>query len=155
MNETCILHVEDESTDVILLRLAFEEAGISIPLQVSTDGQMAMDYLSGAGAFGNRAEYPLPCLVLLDLKLPRKSGFEVLAWMRAQQALRNIVVIVFTSAEQECDISRAYELGANSYVVKPMDIAQRLQTCRNLKEWWLGCNRFAPLPAEADLIKRL
>jgi CheY-like chemotaxis protein len=134
MNDTCILHVEDEGNDVLLLRLAFQEAGITLPLQVVSDGQMAIDYLSGTGSFA------------VDLKLPRKSGFEVLQWMRAQPLLRRIVVIVLTSAEHERDIAQAYELGANSYIVKPMDIAERLQTCRLLKDWWLGCNRFASLP---------
>jgi CheY-like chemotaxis protein len=145
MNDTCILHVEDEATDVLLLQLALQEAGIALPIQVATDGQIAIDYLSGAGAFADRKEFPLPCLVLLDLKLPRKSGFEILQWMRAQPLLRRIVVIVLTSAEHERDIAQAYELGANSYVIKPMDIAERQQTCRLLKAWWLGCNRFAPL----------
>jgi DNA-binding response OmpR family regulator len=81
--------------------------------------------------------------VLLDLKLPRKWGFEVLAWVRAQPALRRLVVIVFTSTEHEQDLARAYDLGANSYIIKPMDIAQRVETARFLKGWWLGCNRFA------------
>jgi CheY-like chemotaxis protein len=145
MSGTCILHVEDEETDLLLLRLAFQEAGIALPVQVATDGQMAVDYLSGAGPFADRHKFPLPCLVLLDLKLPRKSGFEVLEWLRAQPMLRRIVVIVLTSAENEHEIVRAYELGANSYVVKPIDIAQRLQTCRVLKDWWLGCNRLPSL----------
>jgi DNA-binding response OmpR family regulator len=80
----------------------------------------------------------------VDLKLPRKSGFEVLKWIRGQSALRRIVVIVFTSAEHEKDIAQAYDLGANSYVVKPMDVAQRNETVRLLKGWWLQCNRLAP-----------
>jgi DNA-binding response OmpR family regulator len=138
MSATCILHVEDEESDLILLKLAFEQACISLPLQVAADGQMAIDYLSGL-------KFPLPCLVLLDLKLPRKSGFEVLEWLRAQPLLRRIVVIVLTSADHELDIIRAFELGANSYVVKPMDIAGRQQMCHLLKDWWLGCNRFPPL----------
>jgi CheY-like chemotaxis protein len=148
MNETCILLVEDEENDVLLLTLSFEEAGIGLPLRVATDGRMAIDYLSGAGAFADRNKFPPPCLVLLDLKLPRKSGLEVLKWIREQPALRRIVVIVFTSAENEQDVAQAYDLGANSYVVKPMGVAQRNETIRLLKGWWLQCNRFAPLPQE-------
>jgi CheY-like chemotaxis protein len=146
MNDTCILLVEDEANDILLLKIAFEDAGIAVPLRVVTDGQMAVDYLSGAGAFADRNKFPTPCLVLLDLKLPRKSGFEVLKWIREQPPLRRIVVIVFTSAEHEQDVAKAYELGANSYVVKAMDVAQRNETTRFLKGWWLQCNRFAPLP---------
>jgi len=146
MNDTCILHVEDEESDLLLLQLAFQDAGITFPLRVATDGQMAIDYLRGAGRFADREKFPLPCLVLLDLKLPRKSGFEVLQWMRAQPLLRRIAVIVLSSAEHERDIAQAYELGANSYILKPMDVAERVQTCRVLKDWWLGCNRFAPVP---------
>lgn len=146
MSDTCILHVEDEECDIVLLKLAFEHAGITMPVQLATDGQRAIEYLSGAGPFADRTKYPLPCLVLLDLKLPRKSGFEVLEWMRAQPLLRRIVVVVCTSAEHEHDIARAYELGANAYIVKPMDIAERNETARRLKAWWLECNRFAAVP---------
>jgi DNA-binding response OmpR family regulator len=146
VNDTCILLVEDEPNDVLLLKIAFEEEGIDLPLQVVTDGQMAIDYLSGEGAFADRNEFPMPCLILLDLKLPRKSGFEVLEWIREQSAFRCIVVIVLTSAEHEQDVAQAYELGANSYVVKAMDIAHRNETTRFLKGWWLQCNRFARLP---------
>ena len=148
MSDTCILHVEDEENDILLFKIAFEQAGIPLPVQVVTNGQMAIDYLSGAGPFGDRSKYPLPCLVLLDLKLPSKSGFEVLEWLRAQPWLRRIVVIACTSAEHEQDIARAYELGANSYIVKPMDIAERNETARRLKAWWLECNRFPPLPKD-------
>lgn len=146
MSNTCILHVEDEESDILFLKLAFQQAGITLPVQVATDGQMAIDYLSGAGLFADRAKHPLPCLILLDLKLPRKTGFEVLEWLRAQPLLRRIVVIVCTSAEHEHDIATAYELGANSYIVKPMGIAERNETARHLKTWWLESNRFPPLP---------
>ena len=145
MSDACILHVEDEENDLLLLKLAFEDAGITLPVQVVTDGQMAIDYLGGAGLFADRAKFPLLSLVILDLKLPRKSGFEVLEWMRAQPLLRRMVVIICTSAEHEQDIARAYELGANSYVLKPMNIAERIETVRRLKAWWLECNRFPPL----------
>jgi CheY-like chemotaxis protein len=151
MNDTCILLVEDEVNDVLLFKIAFDHAGIALPLRVVTDGQMAIDYLSGAGAFADRNEFPTPCLVLLDLKLPRQSGFEVLKWIREQPAFRHIVVIILTSAEHEQDVAQAYDLGANSFVVKPMDVAQRNETIRLLKGWWLQCNRFALLPKERFL----
>ena len=125
MSDSCILDVEDEENDLLLLKLAFDDAGINVPVQGVTDGQMAVRYLSGADPFADRAKFPLPSLVILDLKLPRKSGFEVLEWMRAQPLLRRIVVVVCSSAEHEQDVATAYELGANSYIVKPMGIAER------------------------------
>jgi CheY-like chemotaxis protein len=144
MSHTCILQVEDEANDVFLLQRAFRSARISNPVKVATDGQMAIDYLSGAGAFGNRRDHPLPGLILLDLKLPRRSGREVLQWIRSQPALRRIVVIVFTSGKYIGDVGLAYDLGANSFIVKPTDFSQYLGIARLLKDWWLNHNLFAP-----------
>jgi len=143
MSHTCILQVEDEANDVFLLQRAFRQAGVANPVQVATDGQMAIDYLSGAGPFANRHQYPLPGLVLLDLKLPRKSGREVLQWIRAQPGLRRTVVIVFTSGPYIGDVGLAYDLGANSFIVKPVDFMQYVSIARLLKDWWLGHNLFA------------
>jgi len=145
MSHTCILQVEDEANDVFLLQRAFRQAGIDNPVKVATDGQMAIDYLAGAGQFAERARYPLPALVLLDLKLPRKSGREVLQWIRAQPAFRRVIVIVFTSAPYVGDVGLAYDLGANSFLVKPTDFTQYLDVARLLKAWWLDYNHFAPL----------
>lgn len=144
MSHTCILQVEDEANDVFLLQRAFRQTGITNPVHVATDGQMAIDYLAGTGAFGDRREYPLPGLVLLDLKLPRKSGREVLQWIRAQPVFRRVVIIVFTSGQYVGDVGLAYDLGANAFVVKPSDFSQFLTIARLLKEWWLGYNLFAP-----------
>ena len=144
MSHTCILQVEDEANDVFLLQRAFRQVRITNPVQVATDGQMAIDYLSGDGAYGNRREHPLPGLVLLDLKLPRKSGREVLQWIRAQPGLRRIIVIVFTSGQYIGDVGLAYELGANSFIVKPADFTEYLSIARLLKDWWLNYNLFAP-----------
>jgi DNA-binding response OmpR family regulator len=145
MNNTCILQVEDEANDVFLLQRAFTQAGIANPVRVASDGQMAIDYLSGLGAFANRAKHPLPGLVLLDLKLPRQSGRDVLQWIRSQPGLNRIVVIVFTSAQYVGDVSLAYELGANSFIVKPIDFSQYLEIARLLKGWWLRYNQFPPV----------
>jgi CheY-like chemotaxis protein len=143
MSHTCILQVEDEANDVFLLQRAFRQAGVTNPVHVATDGQMAIDYLSGAGAFSDRHEHPIPGLILLDLKLPRKSGREVLQWIRAQPGLRRIVIIVFTSGQYIGDVGLAYDLGANSFVVKPVDFTQYVSIARLLKDWWLNCNLFA------------
>jgi CheY-like chemotaxis protein len=105
---------------------------------------MAIEYLSGLGAFANRTKYPLPDLILLDLKLPRRSGREVLEWVRSQPGIKRIVVIVFTSAQYVGDVSLAYELGANSFIIKPADFSQYLEIARLLKGWWLRHNQFPP-----------
>ncbi len=140
---TCILQVEDDANDVFLLQRVFREVAIPNPVRVVTDGQMAIDYLSGAGAFGNRTDFPLPGLVLLDLKLPHRSGREVLQWIRAQPAFRRIIVVVFTSGEYAGDIGLAYDLGANAFLLKPKDFSQYVGIGRFLKDW-LRYNIFAP-----------
>jgi CheY-like chemotaxis protein len=133
MTRTCILHVEDQEDDVFFLQQAFRRAGITQPVQVVTDGQQATDYLEGVGDFADREKYPLPFLVLLDLNLPFKSGLEVLEWLRSRPMHRAMVVVALTSSNQEADIHRAYELGANSYVVKPSAIQQQLEMAQHLK----------------------
>ncbi len=140
-----ILYAEDEEADIILVRFAFKHAHIPNPLHTVTDGQMAVDYLSGVGDFADRAKHPLPCIILLDLKLPRLTGLEVLCWLRQQPSLKHIVVIIFSSSAQPSDIQRAYEVGANSFVQKPAAFEPTLEIVRLLKAWWLGCNCFCPV----------
>ena len=144
MNNTCILQVEDEANDVFLLQRAFVQAGILNPVQVASDGEMAIDYLRGAGRFANRVKHPIPELILLDLKLPRRSGREVLQWIRSQPAFRRVVVIVFTSAQYAGDVGLAYDLGASSFILKPTDFTQYVEIAKLLKRWWLQYNQFAP-----------
>jgi len=141
----CILHVEDEENDVLILRHVFQKAGLAGQLQVVRDGQMAIDYLSGAGAYANRKKYPLPYLVLLDLGLPRRGGLEVLRWIRQQPSLKKLVVLVLSSSALPEDVAGACELGANSYVMKPSGLPKNLEMVQLLKNWWLGCNHFAPI----------
>ena len=141
----CILQVEDEETDVFLLRRVFEKAEMPCPLQVVSDGQMAIDYLSGTGDYADREKYPLPCLVLLDLNLPLRKGLEVLEWIRRQPVLKKLVVVVFSSSAHPLDVDRACELGANSYIAKPNGVEKTLEVALLLKGWWLGYNHFAPI----------
>jgi len=146
MSNTCILQVEDEANEVFLLQQAFRSAGIIHPVQVATDGQMAIDYLNGSGQFADRVKYPLPSLILLDLKLPRGSGLQVLEWIRSQPGLSRIIVIVFTAGQYVGDISLAYDLGANSFVIKPADFSGYLEIAQLLKGWWLRHNQSPPAP---------
>ena len=145
MSISCILQVEDDANDVFLLQRALAQAGVRIPVQVASDGQMAIDYLAGTSPYDDRVKYPMPGLILLDLKLPRRSGREVLEWLRARPNLRRVVVIVFTTAQYVGDVGLAYDLGANSFLVKPADFSQYVDIARLLKDWWLTLNRYAPV----------
>src|SRR5256714_10398929 len=116
-----ILLAEDLEDDILLIRRAFTAAKITTPLFVVRDGDEATAYLSGTGKYANRAEFPLPNLILLDLKMPRLDGFDFLEWLRQQPQLKAIPVIVLTSSEDIADVNRAYALGANSFLVKPLE----------------------------------
>ena len=142
-----ILLVEDNEDDVFLMKRSLKAAGIVNPLYVVDDGQQAVDYLSGAGNYADRDNYPLPALVFLDLKLPLKSGLEVLAWIRQQPEFENLVVLVLTSSNEPSDLKRAYGLGANSYLVKPPTATQLLDLAKAFKWYWLEFNRFESTPA--------
>jgi two-component system response regulator len=131
--------VEDEEGDVFFMQQAMQKAGVLNPLQVASDGQMAIDYFKGTGKFANRAEFPLPCLVLLDLKLPRVMGLDVLKWIRQQLGVAPIVVIL-SSSQEEADIATAYRLGANGYLVKPHYVSQLTEIAKSIKDFWLKQN---------------
>lgn len=135
-----LLHVEDDPNDVLLLQRAFRKANAQLNLQSVTDGDKAVAYLSAAGEFADREKHPLPNVVLLDLKMPRKSGLEVLAWIRAEQKLRRLIVIIFTSSKHEEDVNKAYDLGANSYLVKPVGFEMLVELCKMIQQYWLNTN---------------
>jgi CheY-like chemotaxis protein len=139
-----ILLVEDNEDDAFLMQRALKAAGIANPLFIVEDGQQAIDYLSGTGAFAERSKHPLPAIVLLDLKLPMKGGLEVLEWIRKQPELENVVVVVLTSSSEPSDLKRAYHLGANSYVTKPPTSGQLTDLAKAFKWYWLEFNRFEP-----------
>lgn len=139
-----ILLVEDNEDDVIFMKRTVRSVQIAQPLQVVTNGQQAIDYLSGQEGFTDRNQFPLPCLVLLDLKLPRKSGLEVLQWIREQPSLKGLVVLVLTTSKEPHDIERAYRLGANAYLVKPAAVEQLVELTRAIKVFWLTFNQFSP-----------
>jgi CheY-like chemotaxis protein len=138
-----ILLVDDREDDVFLIRKAFRTAGLNNPLYTVNDGEQAVAYLMGEGPFSNRAEYPLPDLILLDLKMPRLDGFEVLSWIRNQPGIRALPVIVLTSSEELRDVNRAYELGANSFLVKPLDFENSVSLLSTVQKYWI---RFSKLP---------
>jgi len=141
-----ILMVEDDSNDVALVQRAFRRAQIVNPLEVVSDGDQAVDYLTGQGAYGNRAAHPLPSLILLDLKLPRRSGLEVLEWLRGQEGLKRLVVVVLTGSREAADLDSAYDLGANSYLVKPVAFDDLLELVKALNLYWIVTNECPRVP---------
>jgi CheY-like chemotaxis protein len=137
MNQSLLL-VEDNEHDVFLMKRALKQAEIHNPLYVVGDGEQAIDYLSGNGEFSDRESYPFPALVFLDIKLPLKSGHDVLAWIRHEAGMSELVV----------DINRAYKLGANSYLVKPPSLVQLRDLVKSFKWYWLQYNHFAECEAK-------
>lgn len=129
-----LLLVEDNEDDVFIFQRAYRRAGLSLPIQVATDGQEAIDYLAGAGRYMDRVAHPLPAMIFLDLKLPRRSGHDVLAWIAAQPDLPALPVIVLTSSAELRDLKRSRELGALHYLVKPPSpeaLAELVETHRS------------------------
>jgi CheY-like chemotaxis protein len=135
-----LLHVEDNLGDKELLQHACNSAGIKCNLQWVEDGQAAVDYLLAQGAFSDRKRFPLPSLMLLDLKMPRKNGFEVLQWLRQQDQLKWLPVVVFTASDSSKDTLRAFQLGANSLLVKPTAYRDLVQYVRELHHYWFELN---------------
>jgi CheY-like chemotaxis protein len=136
-----ILIAEDDENDVFLIKRAFHQAQFENPLEVVSTGEHAIGYLQGSPPFEDRLRYPLPSLVLLDLKMPRKNGFEVLAWIRQRPEFNALAVVVLTSSQESADINRAYALGANSYLVKPASFLSLVDMINRLKEYFKFTNQ--------------
>ncbi len=141
-----ILQVEDDPNDVFLLQHAMTKAGVANPVQVVTDGRQAIDYLMGAGKFADREQFPFPCLMLLDLKLPYVMGLDVLKWVRDQTGMV-LTVVMLTASGEEVDIATAYRLGANGFLVKPPEASKLQDMVKAIKDFWLTHNM---LPREAS-----
>jgi CheY-like chemotaxis protein len=135
-----ILLVEDNPGHALLIQRALSRCNPAHPIRVVQDGEEAIAYLAGAGDYAERQRHPLPVLVLLDLKLPRKSGLEVLAWIRQTPGLKRLPVVVLTSSRESVDVNRAYDLGANSYLAKPIAFDSLAEVLRNLNLYWLVLN---------------
>jgi CheY-like chemotaxis protein len=138
--EATVLLCEDDPDDVLLTQIAFEKARLVNPLQIVRDGEEAIAYLRGDGRFANRTRFPFPILLLLDLKMPKLDGFYVLAWLRDHPQSRPLPVAIMTSSDHDPDISRAYELGAESYLIKPPNAEALLALVQRLRAYWLILN---------------
>jgi two-component system response regulator len=135
-----ILLVEDNPSDIALTERALKKNNITNRLVVAHDGQEGLDYLFGEGAWAAREDLTLPVLVLLDLKLPRLDGLEVLRQIRADPRTHRVPVVILTSSREEQDIAAGYDLGVNSYIRKPVDFHQFAEVIRQLGLYWLVIN---------------
>ena len=146
-----ILIVDDDDCAALLMRTVFERAEFVEPLQFARDGAEALAYLRGDGAYADRGQFPFPTVVLLDLNMPGKNGFEVLTWIRRQPALKRLRVYIMSASSRPEDIERAYDLGANSYLVKPGNLDGLMNQAKCLLAW-LRCSHFAPaIPPSQEL----
>lgn len=138
-----VLHVEDNLGDKELFQHASQAAQLTWNIVWVEDGQTAIEYLAGTAPYGERDQFPLPSLMLLDLKMPRKNGFEVLEWLRQSTEHKSLPVVVFTASNSNKDIRRSFELGANSVVVKPTAYRDLQIYAKDLHHYWLGLNQSA------------
>lgn len=143
MHDQHILQVENNPDDVFRVQQSFRKAGVTATVHTVGDGDAAVAYLGCQPPYQTRSDCPLPSLVLLDLDLPRRSGFEVLTWVRSQPGLRRLPVVVFSSSEEPRDVARAYDAGANSYLVKPVSTEAMDGMAATLSAYWLLLNRRA------------
>ena len=137
MDLRAVLYVEDDGLDVMLMRRAWRRVGLPNPLHVVMDGYEAQSYLSGTGSYADRAEHPMPSLVLLDLKLPGFTGLDLLKWIRGHSTIHALRVILFSSSSLVQDRQRAEALGANAYWIKPWDPRELEEMVLGLKQLWL------------------
>ena len=137
IEQATILVIEDDPNDLFFIKRAFSTLTTSCRMQAVGDGAEAIDYLRGVDDYADRSRFPMPALILMDLKMPRVDGFEFLAWLRREAGLRMIPVVVFSSSNLEEDVRRAYDLGANSFILKLQDNTALPETLRTLAAYWL------------------
>jgi len=139
-----ILLVDDSEGDLFLMRMAFERAGFNSPVQEVHNGEAAIAYLKGEAPYNARDKFPLPAVILLDLNMPMKNGFNVLEWLRTQPVLKRIAVVILTASMRREDLEHAFDSGVNSFLVKPSGIEDLIAMVRTLGDW-LRLNHFPPL----------
>ncbi len=144
-----VLLVEDDPDDVLLTQIAFEKARLANPLQIARDGAEAISYLDGEGHYADRYRFPLPILILMDLQMPRVSGFQVMEWLHDHPDLRDIPVTILTSSDHDPYINRAYDLGAVSYLIKPPNAETLVALVGRLHAYWLIVNHRPEVEAVA------
>jgi len=141
-----ILAAEDEETDRFILNLAFERAKLPGSLVTVNDGGECVDYLSGVGVFADRVLHPMPAVLLLDLKMPRMHGFEVLAWLATRPEFKNLPAVVLSSSSDESDVQKARKLGARDYFVKPQSLDELVKILQQVHERWVSAENKSGVP---------
>jgi CheY-like chemotaxis protein len=144
-----ILLVDDSENDVELMRLAFQRAQFNNPMHAVYNGEEAIAYLKGEGAYSDRKRHPLPAVILLDLNMPMRSGFDVLAWLSTRPTLKRIPVIILTASTRAEEVKQAFDLGAHSFLVKPPRMEELISMVRCLRDW-LRLNHFPALHEEME-----
>ncbi len=141
IDQHTLLLVEDDPNDIFLIERAFRRANFNHRIRNVKDGDEAVIYLEGQSCYADRETNPLPALILLDLKLPRRSGLEVLEWLKQQPKLKRIPVVILTSSQENIDVDRAYDLGVNSYLIKPVAFNALQEMMQALNSYWLNYNQ--------------
>jgi len=147
--ESAILFVDDDPTDVSIMTHAFDAAQFRAPLRTVNGGEEAIAYLKGKGHFADRVKYPLPSLVLLDLKTRDPDGFDVLRWIRNQSSLKRLRVIILSVSALSSDVERAFDEGVTSFLVKPDSLAGMIDMLCCLRDW-VEYNRFPAIQDEKE-----
>lgn len=155
MSNFTILMAEDNEDDVFFMKRAAKAAAIDLPIHVALNGQEAIDYLDGKAHFADREKFPLPFLAFLDLKMPHRSGLEVLEWIRRQPGLQTMLVLILTTSREESDVQRAYRLGVNAFLVKPPNAGQLTELMRLVRAFWIENPQLAfSVPGSIEALKR-
>ena len=142
-NQPIVLVAEDRDEDLFMLHRSFQQLGFHTPVQYVRNGEQAIAYLAGEGRFANRLEYPLPSLLLLDLKMPRKNGFQVLEWIQQQPELNTLRTVVLTTSDDIFEVNRAYRLGASSFLTKPLNFTEFRDMIQAVHIYWVALNKAA------------
>ena len=149
-----ILLVEDNPDDVLLTRMAYKQAGITHRLVIVSDCEQAVRYLQGEGPYGDREQFPIPQFILLDLEVPRMTGFEFLVWLRQEPELKHLPVIALTGSLNPADMEHAYQAGANCFVAKPTGFAELAATLTKVCGFWLKLSKLPETPIPLNLVIR-
>jgi CheY-like chemotaxis protein len=143
-NNDLVLIAEDNPDDALLLQRAINKAGVPARIKIVSDGEEILNYLQGNGSYSNRATHPFPSVIILDLKMPRKSGLEVLKWINENPEISVVPTIVLSASNLDRDVRAAYDLGANTYFVKPTTFEDLVETMRMMENYWKKAARLRP-----------
>jgi CheY-like chemotaxis protein len=137
--------VDDSDNDLLLMRRAFAKAGFDLPYQMVNGGDEAISYLCGDGKYADRDRFPLPTVILLDLNMPGTSGFDVIRWVRGHRSFQHLCIVILSASMRKEDVETSFDMGANSFLVKPADLLELIELMKTLRTW-LHVDQFAAVP---------